>query len=522
MKILLICILLATTLPLNSQVNLEWAACYNGPANDRDAARAICVDDSGFVYVTGSSRDGSGNFNFATIKYDTFGNELWVKRYSGPLSGSYVANDIITDDSGNVYITGTISTIKYDRNGNLIWLSQMSEFSAGERIILDQFNNIIVAGTSLNDYITIYFDINGELLWQQLYNGTGNFRDEFSDMVIDSKGDIIVTGQSHGIGTHWDYATIKYSIEGDSLWVRRYNGPCSSFPGDYAFAVTVDDENNVYVTGWSDGINCNAQCFTIAYSPTGDILWEHRYPGIGYAGYDVLYSEEYIYVVARSGGIEDVLLKYDKQGNLIWNRSYISDHLFATIPPGLATDAEGNIYLRTINWNNSELRSNFVLLKYNTDGTMLWEYNYPGYGTSTANAANDFVIDVDGNIYLTGSSQGWVCPGGGLDYLTIKVSQDKVGVNPNSEIISDYHLFQNYPNPFNPFTTIKFSLPIKEFVTLKIYDLLGKEVRTLLTEERHAGTHSLIFDAEGMPSGIYYYRLTSGKFTQTRKLILLR
>jgi Secretion system C-terminal sorting domain len=85
-----------------------------------------------------------------------------------------------------------------------------------------------------------------------------------------------------------------------------------------------------------------------------------------------------------------------------------------------------------------------------------------------------------------------------------------------------YELFQNYPNPFNPTTTIKYSLPKAQHVTLKLYDELGKEVSTLVNENKEIGSYSVTFNGEGFPSGIYYYRLTSGEFTEVKKLMLLK
>jgi hypothetical protein len=87
---------------------------------------------------------------------------------------------------------------------------------------------------------------------------------------------------------------------------------------------------------------------------------------------------------------------------------------------------------------------------------------------------------------------------------------------------SSFSLEQNYPNPFNPATTIKFNLPAKEFVSLKIYDLLGDEVAELLNEEKPAGSHSIEFDASGMASGTYFYKLQAGSNITTRKMILLK
>ena len=87
---------------------------------------------------------------------------------------------------------------------------------------------------------------------------------------------------------------------------------------------------------------------------------------------------------------------------------------------------------------------------------------------------------------------------------------------------TEYSLSQNYPNPFNPTTTIPFSLPSKEFVSLKVFDLLGREVATIVSEELSAGTHTREWNAANMPSGIYFYRLQACVFTETKKLVLLR
>ncbi|MCX6122767.1 MAG: T9SS type A sorting domain-containing protein [Ignavibacteriales bacterium] len=85
-----------------------------------------------------------------------------------------------------------------------------------------------------------------------------------------------------------------------------------------------------------------------------------------------------------------------------------------------------------------------------------------------------------------------------------------------------YSLLQNYPNPFNPSTTISFNLPCKSFVSLKIFDLIGREVATVVSEELSAGRYAKQWIATGMPSGVYFYRLQTGSFTETKKLVLLR
>ncbi len=81
---------------------------------------------------------------------------------------------------------------------------------------------------------------------------------------------------------------------------------------------------------------------------------------------------------------------------------------------------------------------------------------------------------------------------------------------------------QNYPNPFNPTTVIEFAIPTTETVSLKIYDVLGREVATLLNERRNAGVHRINFNATNLSSGTYFYRLQAGTFTQTKKMILVK
>jgi len=85
-----------------------------------------------------------------------------------------------------------------------------------------------------------------------------------------------------------------------------------------------------------------------------------------------------------------------------------------------------------------------------------------------------------------------------------------------------FELAQNYPNPFNPSTIIKFSIPSESYVNLKIYDMLGREVRTLLNEEKAPGTYAINFTAGNLPSGVYLYKLTAGNYTDTKKLILIK
>ncbi|HDZ58809.1 MAG TPA: T9SS type A sorting domain-containing protein [Ignavibacteriales bacterium] len=85
-----------------------------------------------------------------------------------------------------------------------------------------------------------------------------------------------------------------------------------------------------------------------------------------------------------------------------------------------------------------------------------------------------------------------------------------------------YSLNQNYPNPFNPSTRIRFSIPVQSKVVLRLYNTIGEELRVLVNEEKEAGAYEVEFNANNLPSGVYFYRLRAGNFVKTKKMILLR
>ena len=127
----------------------------------------------------------------------------------------------------------------------------------------------------------------------------------------------------------------------------------------------------------------------------------------------------------------------------------------------------------------------------------------------------------DGNYYyclITNCSSTYECHSDNA-YLTI-ITTDVTDYN--NRIPKFYSISQNYPNPFNPSTIIRYDLPKEGMVSIKIYDMLGREVKTLVNEYKRAGSYNIEFNASKLTSGIYFYRLISGKFTQTNKLVLLK
>jgi hypothetical protein len=256
-----------------------WVRRYDGPANGDDWPLAIAVDDSSNVYVTGCSYGGSQtDYDYATIKYKPNGDTAWVRRYNSSGDGYDEARAIAVDSSGNVYVTGSSGTIKYDAGGNQLWITHWG----GVDIVLDAFDNIYLTGTydtaSYSNYITVKFYPNGDTAWVRRYNGPGNGLDEAHAIAIDGANNVYVTGVSVGVGQDEDWATIKYYPNGDTAWVRRYNGPGGY--SDQAYAIAVDELSNVYVTGYS-GVGASYDYTTIKYYLGGDIAWLKTYDGPG-------------------------------------------------------------------------------------------------------------------------------------------------------------------------------------------------------------------------------------------------
>jgi hypothetical protein len=140
--------------------------------------------------------------------------------------------------------------------------------------------------------------------------------------------------------------------------------------------------------------------------------------------------------------------------------------------------------------------------------------NWTAVSTGMSNASIHTFAVSGTNLYAAGPDRGlWKRP---LSEMVTLVESTPI------DIPKQYSLGQNYPNPFNPSTTISFNLPSRSSVTLKIYDMLGKEIASLVNEELPPGAYSRTWNASGISSGVYFYHLKAGAFTETKRLILLR
>ena len=281
------------TIKYDSAGQEHWVVSYNGPGNGSDSAKAVAVDKIGNVYVTGTSHTSVDDIDYATVKYNSAGQEQGVSRYNGPGDSDDDAFAIAIDSSGNVYVTGgstggavspDFATVKYDSAGQEQWVARhdgFGDYDYATAIAVDDSGNVLVTGDSIGanglfDYLTIKYDATGQEQWTGRYEGTGNGDNFAVALGVDSSGNVYVTGQSPGAKTY-DWATVKYDSAGQEQWVVRYDGGFD----DYANALAVESSGNVYVTGStvSSEPDFNFNFATIKYNPAGQEEWVATYDG---------------------------------------------------------------------------------------------------------------------------------------------------------------------------------------------------------------------------------------------------
>jgi len=491
-----------------SQVQLDWVKRYSGIGSLSDGGFGICTDKSGNVYVTGSVQISSG-YLCTTIKYDKFGDSMWVRKYERPGNTYNQGYDIKVDDSSSVYIAGSAFILKYNKYGILIWTKY--ESASFYKIILDSDGNIYAGGLEGGHFVVVKYDKYGNQLW--IRNDQRSY--SLSDMVLDKNGNVIITGESEYISTSYDYKTIKYSNAGALLWVRSYNGLAPQPSYDLPYGLAVDNQCNVYVTGASQDAISVFNNVTIKYDSLGNEIWIKRlYPPSN--GHGIAVDEfQNVYVSSRSNG-NNYTRKLDIDGNILWTKTYPTTSSFATNRRILILDSANNVYVTANIDSNNYTR--YGVIKYDSNGNQIFLASY-GFISVGVNYVIDMDIDKKGSVYLTGTSQG---SGTGYDFATVKYSEIPTGILENNIQLNQFKLEQNYPNPFNPSTTISFSLPEYGFVKLKIFDMLGKEIKTLVNEFKNAGNYFVDFNGSDLSSGVYYYKLITGDFVTTKKMLLIK
>jgi uncharacterized delta-60 repeat protein len=405
-----------------------WNASYDGPGNGWDEPVGVVPDGAGGVLVAGTSRGSPNEDDFAVVRYDATGTELWVARYllgdEIPPRAEDIPHDIAVSADGDVYVTGesywrgehdNCVTVKYDAQGHEEWSHRYNDtddwYDWGVAVTTDEAGYVYVAGVSYKEYdgydfLTIKLTEEGEEEWLRIRNGPDDGSDYAEALTVDTAGNVYVVGktQSLTLGDE-DYGTLKYAPDGTEEWIVLWDGEDDA--DDVARAVAVDDLGNVYVTGGSENAEGKMDIVTIKYDTDGDLVWSDRRSGGGGGRAVVLDGAGNAYVagtgLGASGTSDYLVVKYDAAGDTVWLREYDGPAGGDDNARAAALDGFGNLF---VTGESEGIVSGFgyATLKYLPDGGLDWAVRYdspygPGWATGLA-------VDPLGNVYVTGRSCG--------------------------------------------------------------------------------------------------------------------
>jgi hypothetical protein len=460
---------------------VTWETTVFGKA---DISRLVVDEDNNVVGI-GTYRDtisigmfqlvysGSGTGSFV-LKLDGDGNPLWLKDGSEYFSGFGTFTALLCDDQTDIllgYSNYPVESriIRLDASGNVVSTIQQINVETVSDMDIDAFGNLWVTGFVSGHQLASF---NG-------FDTTSAF-------------------------TYTEYV-VKYNSSGNVQWVNFIEDITVQF-----FNIETDDFGNGYLSGGlffgtsfgnlqAYGPEWVYDFFVTKISPDGDFLWLNEIPPGNTSGDAAIGNANF--------------LSCSENGN-----TYITGFFRGTINFGNGVQL------------SSLIGSDVFVLSYNQDGIVQWAKAAGGYWF---NKGSGIVTDNNGSCYVSGVVGANAIfdtisvAGGDINLFLARLNFDNpVSVddelNSDNTIISEYSLEQNYPNPFNPNTVIGFQLPVTSNVSLKVFDLLGNEVATLVNEEKSSGEYKITFDASALTSGVYFYTLRAGKFTESKKMILLR
>ena len=518
----------------NAQVpNWSWAKASSG--NNKEETNGMSVDANGNVYVTGwfvstivlgsYALTSNGDSDIFIAKYDGNGNVLWLKSAGGNLHD--VAYHIVTDHSGNLYITGI-----FESSSIIFGIDTLSNFNSGHP----------------NIFLTKY-DTNGNVLWAK--SAGGNNSDYSFSVTTDPNDNVYITGYfsspsiifgSYILANNGgrDIFLVKYDTLGNVLWAKSSSG--NSY--DESFSVATDVNGNVFITGFFDSdlihfgqytlvntIQFIPDIFVVKYDSTGNVLWAKKAGG---SSNDLAYSiatdisgNAYITgsflspsitfganTFVNNGTYDDVfIVKYDANGNVIWAKNAGgNDYDFGfcvTVSSNNIVYVTGGFYSGSITFDSttiiSPLNSNdpMFIASFDSAGSVLCADAL----ASGADDYNNIAADTFGNAFVSGAFRinPFVI---GNDSLSLTGTENvfvgkfncngTVGISslPISSTLNGIYI---YPNP----TTDEFTIYTKQFpADVYIYSVLGKEILS-----QHITTARTKLQTSSLSSGIYFYEV---------------
>ena len=554
--------------------NILWSKVYHLPGYE-EKLHGVVQAANGEYYVVGYFEGGFGVLDDLFMKVDSVGNIIWAKNLGGGESDEF--RDVCITPDGRILAVGQNASfgagakdypvVKFTSDGNIEWAKAYGniwEEFGGTIVLLDDGNYGFSGATDISGYYDVRpllfkTDSLGNLMWSKIYQG---YLEDWGRYAIKTQsGGFLLLGdtKSYGLGGSMDIYLINTDSDGNVVWAKAYGGT----EDESARSAVQDNEGNYVIAGYTYSFGLGgSDAFLMKITPNGDLLWFYTYGGFSndYA-FRLAPTPDSGYVMtggnsSNSLGNEDILLvKVDKFGssgcqngpfnpnvfnisNLtainynLYTSNYISyaDIQLSTITPNTAQNFICGIVPVELKSFNYQFENHNVVLEWKTateinnhgfeverkanEGEWITIGFVEGKGTSTETLDYKYVDDLFGvNSKKVFYRLKQIDFNGQFEYS----SEVEVNIPP-----AVFRLEQNFPNPFNPSTKIRFGLPVEAYTSLRIYNFLGECVEELLNEVREAGYYEVEFNTDNLSSGIYFYSLISGKFQETKKMMLLK
>ncbi|WP_375433975.1 SBBP repeat-containing protein [uncultured Hymenobacter sp.] len=307
------------------------------------------------------------------------------------------------------------------------WVARFSEFgtvaNVARDMVVDAAGNAYVTGYSFrngsNDFATVKYSPDGQQLWSARYNSAGNGNDVATDMTVDAAGNVYVTGYSAaGASNLSRYITIKYAANGQQLWVGL-GAVGGVVLNDRPTDVGVDAAGTVYVTGIGSSVEGRYYYTTLKYSASGNFLGQILFVGdqdFGFGSRLALDAADNLYIAGSN--ISDYFTrKYSTTGQLQWSASYNGPDNRDDRATSVAVDAAGNVYVT--GYSNGATANDYATVKYSASGQQLWATRYNSPNFASDDQPTDLAVDAAGNVFVTGTAYGGTTR---FDYATVKYS----------------------------------------------------------------------------------------------------
>ncbi|MFC1549998.1 T9SS type A sorting domain-containing protein [Candidatus Neomarinimicrobiota bacterium] len=466
----------------------------------------------------------------------------YFERIFGRVDGGGLGSIQETPDGGYILVGSTpnpdeevndIYIVKTDAFGEIEWTNILVDEDRSEganAIVLTDDEHYMMLGETRRDnfgdpdLLLLKLDLSGNIEWSKTYGGEKD--DNSTSLVKTSDDGYLLVGYSDSFndGSNKDIYVVKVDEEGNEVWTETYGGN----GGESASEVINTSDGGYAIVGKTDSKGAGGQdIWLLKLNANGNLDWDKTYGGSDRdGGSDVAEFPDGGYAITGyaigfgPGATDMFLIGTDELGNELWNSAFGETYRDGASNVLIVDDGiiiAGNI--EVIIAPPFEYSDIFVI-KTDIDGEELWRKQFGG---RFSEGASEMILNSDGHIVITGST-GSYSKDNSVYFLNISGQGTFLNISDQGEITlpTEFFIYPNYPNPFNSTTTISYQLINDNQVMITIYDILGNKIQTLLDSYQLAGRHRIGFEAEGLASGTYFFKVQTQSGALVSKMMYLK